>query len=266
MNTSTAGTQQTLNDATAEERHALAPTGVLRVGLYRGSPSSILEGLNGEASRGVGYLLGRAFAQQLGVEFERHVHAKNADVLNAMEEGLLDLVFTNATAPRTRFIDFSPTVLDIEKSVLVTASSTYDTLEALHGLPVKIGINVGSSTGTELAASFPEASLEPVPTLEQAASWLASAAIDGFATNKAILFELADQLPGSRVLAGAWGAEHFALGIPKGRAVGRQFLDRFARRAESCGLLAKAVACSRLRGTGVKGSSMTPGMVWSVGG
>jgi polar amino acid transport system substrate-binding protein len=266
MNTSAAEAHQVLSDATAEERHALAPTGVLRVGLYRGSPSSILEGTNGEASRGVGYLLGRAFAQQLGVEFERHVHAKNADVLNAMERGLLDLVFTNATAARTRFIDFSPTVLEIEKSILVTASSAYDTLEALHGLPVKIGVNVGSSTGTELATVFPRASLEPVPTLEQAASWLASAAIDGFATNKAILFELADQLPGSRVLAGAWGAEHFALGIPKGRAVGRPFLDRFACRAESSGLLAKAVASSRIRGTGVKEALMIPGVARSEPG
>jgi len=236
--------------AMAAAREALAPTGALRVGVYRGSPSSYVAGEGGAPARGVGYLLGQAFAQQLGVPFEPVVFAKNADVLAAVREGRVDLVFTNATPERARTIDFSPAVLDVEKSVLVPAASPFGSLDALRGRPVRIGVSVGSSTGTELARVYPAVRLEPVPTLQQAAKLLAQGGIDGFATNKAILFELADQVPGARVLPGAWGYEHFAIGIPQGRAGGRAFLERFAREAAAAGgVLQRAVEQSRLRGT-----------------
>lgn len=238
--------------AMAAEREALAPTGVLRVGVYRGSPSSYLAGEGGTPARGVGYLLGQAFAQQLGVPFEPVVFAKNADVIAAVQQGRVDLVFTNATPERARTIDFSPAVLDVEKSVLVPAASSFGSLDALRSRPARIGVSVGSSTGTELAMIYPAVQLEPVPTLSQAAKLLTQGRIDGFATNKAILFELADQVPGARVLPGAWGYEHFAIGIPQGRAGGRAFLERFAREAVAAGgVLQRAVEQSRLRGTAV---------------
>ncbi len=234
----------------AAERAALAPTGVLRVGVYRGSPSSYLAGEGGMPARGVGYLLGQAFAQQLGVPFEPVVFAKNADVIAAVQQGRVDLVFTNATSERARTIDFSPAVLDVEKSVLVPAASPFGSLDALRGRPARIGVSAGSSTGTELASIYSSLRLEPVPTLQQAAKLLTQGRIDGFATNKAILFELADQVPGARVLPGAWGYEHFAIGIPQGRAGGRAFLERFAREAAAAGgVLQRAVEQSRLRGT-----------------
>ncbi|XAH25167.1 transporter substrate-binding domain-containing protein [Xylophilus sp. GW821-FHT01B05] len=228
-------------------RLALAPTGVLRVGVYRGSPSSYLP--DTDAERGVGFLMGRAFAEYLGVPFDPVVFPKNAEVLAALEHGRLDLVFTNATADRARAMDFSPRLLDVEKSVLVPPGSAYPSLESLRGVPARIGINVGSTTGAELAKVYPSARLIPVPTLQQAADMLDRKELDGFATNKAILFEVADKVPGSKVLAGAWGLEHFALGIPLRRDAGRSILTRFAHFALSSGLLHDAVLASRLRGT-----------------
>lgn len=235
--------------STAAERAALAPTGVLRVGVYNGSPSSYVASQGGEPVRGVGYLLGQSLAQQLGVPFEPVVFPKNADVIAAARQGQVDLVFTNATPARARFLDFTPAVLDVEKSVLVPAASAFTSLDALRGQSVRIGVSAGSSTGAELAPIYPAAHLEPMPTLQQAGQWLGQGRLDGFATNKAILFELADQVPGSRVLPGAWGREHFALGIPQGRAAGRPFLERFARETAASGALQKVVEQSRLRGT-----------------
>ena len=235
--------------ASAAERAALAPTGVLRVGVYRGSPSSYVQGSPGEPARGVGYLLGRDLAKRLGVPFEPVVFAANAPLLAAVGQGQVDIVFTNATAERARSMDFSPTVLDVQKSVLVPAASPFTTLDSLKGRAARVGVSAGSSTGAELAAVYPDARLQPVPTLQDAATLLSGGAIDGFATNNAILFELADRVPGSRVLPGAWGLEHFALGIPRGRSAGRDFVARFARDAAQSGLLANAVQQSRLRGT-----------------
>jgi len=233
----------------AAERAVLAPTGVLRVGVYRGSPSSYVQSAPDQPARGVGFLLGRALALKLGVPFEPVVFAANAPLLAAVAQSQVDIVFTNATAERARTMDFSPTVLDVQKSVLVPAASPIATLDALQGRAARIGVSAGSSTGAELALVCPDARLQPVPTLQEAATLLSQGAIDGFATNNAILFEMADRVPGSRVLPGAWGLEHFALGIPLGRGAGRDFVARFARDVAQSGLLADAVEQSRLRGT-----------------
>ena len=245
---SSAPSQQGLT-ASAAERAALAPTGVLRVGVYRGSPSSYVQGAAGEANRGVGYLLGQALAQRLGVPFEPVVFPANAPLLAAVASGDVDIVFTNATAERARTMDFSPTGLDVQKSVLVPAASMLTRLENLQGRAARIGVSAGSSTGAELLQVYPHARLQPVPTLQEAARLLEQNQIDGFATNNAILFEMADRVPGSRLLAGAWGLEHFALGIPQGRTAGRDFVARFAEEAARSGLLRHAIERSRLRGT-----------------
>ena len=73
--------------------------------------------------------------------------------------------------------------------------------------------------------------------------------LDAFATNKAILYELSDALPGSTVLGGSWGLEHFAAGIPKGRDGGRAAIARFVSDVQHDGTVARAVARAGLRGT-----------------
>jgi len=60
---------------------ALAPTGRLRVGLYPGSPGSLMVGDTPDKNRGLGFELGRAFAQFLDVPFEPIIFATNGEIL-----------------------------------------------------------------------------------------------------------------------------------------------------------------------------------------
>ena len=62
---------------------ALAPTGKLRVGLYPGTPTSILGDPASGNAKGVGFDLGRQLAQWAGVTFEPVVFPKNAEVIAA---------------------------------------------------------------------------------------------------------------------------------------------------------------------------------------
>lgn len=78
---------------------------------------------------------------------------------------------------------------------------------------------------------------------------LSQAKLDTFATNKAVLFELADELPGSRSLDGRWGLENMAIAVPKGRERGAPALREFAERAKTSGLLQSIVARTELRGS-----------------
>ena len=72
--------------------------------------------------------------------------------------------------------------------------------------------------------------------------------LNAFATNKAILFEMSDSLPGSRVLEGRWGLEDLAIAIPKGRETGMLYLRRFVEDIGADGLIKRAVERSGLRG------------------
>jgi len=233
----------------AQGRAALAPNGALKVGVYTGSPSSYVPGGSGEPDRGVAFMLGRAAADALGVAFRLVAFPKNADLLAAVAQDQVDLVLTNATQARAQIMVFSPTLLDVEKSVLVPANSLCGDLDGIARSALRMGVSTGSSSGTELAALYPRMTLHPVAGLQTVVRMLAAGELDGFASNKAILFELADQLPGARVLPGAWGFEHFALGAPKTRAASLPFLAGFAHLLQHNGRLAEAVAFSRLRGT-----------------
>jgi polar amino acid transport system substrate-binding protein len=73
--------------------------------------------------------------------------------------------------------------------------------------------------------------------------------LDAYATKKPTLFEMSDQMPDARVLDGRWGEEHIAVAIPKGRDSGMEYVRRFVEDVQSNGLLAKAVAQARLRGS-----------------
>ena len=232
----------------AEVQKTLAPSGELRVGVYQGSPTSIIgEPASGQA-RGVGFDLGRLMAGQLGVPFHPVVFAKNADLLEAAEAGKVDFVFTNATAARAKFLDFSPAVIYAEKGYLVPANSRLTRFDGVDQAGVRIGASQGSSTVKELEPLLKRASLVQVPSLQKAAEMLAAGQLDAFATNKAILFELADKVPGARVLDGYWGREQLAVGIPKGREKGNAFVRQFVVDMQAGEHITRAIARAGLRG------------------
>jgi polar amino acid transport system substrate-binding protein len=227
---------------------ALAPTGKLRVGLYPGTPTSILDDPASGNAKGVGYDLGRELARRAGVPFEAVVFSKNAEVLAAARSGAVDMVFTNATPARRQDLDFSPTVLQVEQGYLVPAGSAIRTLEAIDRAGARVGVSEGSTSEATLARAFHNATLVRTPSLKAAIAMLATGQLEAFATNKATLFDMADELPGSRVLEGSWGLESFAIGIPKGRELALPLVTTFVGEAKADGAVARAIKRAGLRG------------------
>jgi len=230
-------------------QHALAPKGPLRVGVYSGSPSSIIEGPGAQDAKGAGYDLGRALAAALGVEFKPVVFPANAPLLKAVAAGEVDVTFTNATAARAKEMDFSQAFLSVGKSFLVPANSPLQSIADATRPGLTIGVSKGSSTSKELIELYPSIKTLEIDTLKLAGEMLAKGEIDAFATNNAILYQLSDGVPGSRVLPGHWGLEHFGAAIPKGREAGMPFLREFIAKAKADGSVDKAVARAGLRGT-----------------
>jgi len=236
-------------DPNAAAVGALAPTGKLRVGLYPGTPTSIIGDPASSNAKGIGFELGRELARRSGVPFEPIVFPKNAEVLAAARAGSVDMVFTNATPARMSDLDFSPTVLQVELGYLVPARSAIVTLDEIDRAGVRVGVSEGSTSEATLSRQFRNATVVRTASLKAAIDLLAQGKLDAFATNKATLYEMSNDLQGSRALAGRWGLENFAIGIPKGREAALPWVSSFVRDAKANGAVARAVERAGLRGT-----------------
>src|SRR5208283_233637 len=163
--------------------------------------------------------------------------------------GSVDIVFTNATPARRNDLDFSPTVLQVEQGYLVPPGSPIRTLDQIDRTAMRIGVSEGSTSEATLSRQFHNATVVRTPSLKTAIDMLSTGGLEAFATNKATLFEMSDELPGSRVLDGRWGLESFAFGIPKGREAALALVSSFVDEAKANGALARAVERAGLRGT-----------------
>lgn len=77
---------------------------------------------------------------------------------------------------------------------------------------------------------------------------LKSGRADVFSGNKPTLFEMSDQLAGSRVLDGRFAADPMAMAIPKGRDLGMAYTRKFVEDAKSEGLVKAAIKRAGIRG------------------
>lgn len=230
--------------ASPQARGALAPTGKLRVGVYPGSAISMGRSPHATDKNGVAYALGRELARWLNVPFEP-VEFRNADeLLDAMKAGEVDFTFAVATEARARDVNFTLPMVSLELGYLVPSGSAVRNAAEIDRAGMRIGVIEGARSRV-----YRHASVVPVATLKTAANMLSRNQLQAFAGSKAILYELADDLPRSRVLDGRWGVEQLAIAIPKGREAGMPYVSQFAQTVRNNGTLQSAIDRADLRGT-----------------
>lgn len=235
----------------------LAPTGTLRVGVYTGSPQSLMLGPTPQDHYGMGFELGREFARYLGLPFEPIVFQKNGDVLAAGKQGGIDLALVNATPARAEYLDFAQPILFSAQSYLIGAHCNVRDMASLDRTGIVIGVSSGSTSETVLPTLLQHATVVAINSLDEVTRLLNQAKIDAFGTNKGILFELAKHSAGSIVLEGAWGFERIALGIPKGRSTALPILQAFCKDIQTNGFLEAAALRAGMQGVSFSESSST---------
>ena len=108
---------------TAEVRQALAPTGKLRVGVYPGSPFSMIRDAASGETKGLTVEVGKALAARLGVAYEAVEFQRAAEILAALKAGKIDVSLSNATPARAQEYGWTPPLLLIELGYLVLPGS-----------------------------------------------------------------------------------------------------------------------------------------------
>jgi polar amino acid transport system substrate-binding protein len=241
-------TSASIASVSPQTKNTLAPTGVLRVGVYLGSPTSLVRvGPSGE-SFGIALELGKALGQQLGVAVQVVEFPRVAEVIAAIKDERVDMTFTNATAARAKEIDFTAPLVQLELGILAPTNSSIKNFGDVDKQSVRLGVSQGSSSQSVLGQRLKQTTIVPLPSLEVAASKLQNKELDAFATNKGILFELNEKLSGFQVLQDRWGLENLAIAIPKGREDALPFLNVFAQKVRESGQLDLMAKRAGLRG------------------
>jgi polar amino acid transport system substrate-binding protein len=193
--------------------------------------------------------VGQELARRLGVPYELVEYQRVAEVVDSLKTQAADFTINNATPERMQYIDFTRPVLAIELGYLAPAGSPIAKFEDIDRPGMRIGVSQGSTSFGTLSRELKHASLTQAPNVETAIQMLAQHQLDAYATNKGILFQMSDSLPGSQVLAGRWGLEQFAIAIPKGRERGMEFVRKFVEEPATQELVARAARRAGLRGT-----------------
>lgn len=233
-----------------DEDHAkaLAPTGKLRLGVYPGSPFSLMRDPTTGETKGVAVEVGRELAKRLGVPLDLVEYRRIAEVLAAIKAGQVDATIANASPGRLNDYDWTPPVLLIELGYLVMPGSPITTIADVDCPGIRIGVTGGGTTNGVLARQFKHAVVVPAETLKAAIEMLSQRRIDAYTTNKANLHAMSDELPGSRVLDGRWGLEHLAMAFPKGRGASLDYARAFVADVIASGLVKRASERAGLRG------------------
>ncbi len=229
-------------------RQALAPTGTLRVAAYPGSPTSLVPGGSPGQERGVAVELGRELARRLGVPAQLVVFERPAEIVEGLKAGRADVTLTNASPARAKEIDFTSAVVRLESGYLAAPGARVATQAQVDAPGVRVGVAQGSSSQATLQRELKAAQLVPVASVMVAAEMLRKGELDLFASNKGILFDMADPVPGSRVLEGRWALEQLAVGVPKGREAGAAWLQAFVAEPATQALVRQAAQRAGLRG------------------
>jgi polar amino acid transport system substrate-binding protein len=242
------GVLGTLSVHAGDEKELLAPTGSLRVGIYQGSPTSMVVDPATGQTHGLAYDLGQEFAKRLNVPAKYVTFQRVAEVVTAIKNGGVDFTVSNATPARAEDVSFSPHLISVELGYLVPAKSPIGRADEIDRPGVRIGVTKGSTSERTLPAKFKNAKIVPAENVRVAVEMLDRGELDTYATNKPTLFEMSDSMPGTRILDGNWGLEHLAIAIPKGREQGLPFVAGFVREVQTSGLLERIQREAGLRG------------------
>jgi polar amino acid transport system substrate-binding protein len=220
----------------------LVPTGKLRVGVaYAPAPTPIFVAKNAAGDfHGVPRDLGTAMAKALGVPSEMVVAATTGELTDALTSGKIDIAFMPADDARRLRVDFSPPYFVIESTYLVAGNAGIKTLADVDRPEVTVVGIAGSTTMAAAGRSLKTAKAIPAKSVDEAMAMMTAGAVQAFALTHDALPTLQKQLPGSRILDGAFQTTGVAIATQKDRPAALAFIKEFVERAKSDGTVRRA--------------------------
>ena len=246
------------DDAAAKKE--LAPTGKLRVGIAVAptvGAGNVARASDG-SYRGIAIDLGNELAQKLGVAAEFVPYPNSGALTDAVESGAWDLAFLPVDAQRKTRVDFGSAHIVLQSTYLVGPNSPIKTLADVDKAGVRVMGVENTATARAAAASLNATTIGHVKTADELFDLLKLGNADAIALSRESLSSLAEKLPGSRVLDGAYLNSYVALAVPKGKPVGLPYASAFVDAAIASGSVRRALDKAGLKTSVVPPSGTKP--------
>jgi polar amino acid transport system substrate-binding protein len=221
----------------------LAPGGKLRAAINFGN--SVLaqkDPATGEP-KGITPDLARELGRRLGVPVEFATYEAAGKVFDAVKTGAWDIAFVAIEPVRAAEIEFSAAYVIIEGTYMVPKDSALKTIADVDKPGVRIAVGLKSAYDLYLTRTIKNA------TIVRATAGGGRAMIDMFLNDKLEvaagvrqpLVAYAKDHPDMRVMDGHFMEIQQAMGTPKGRTAGAEYLRAFVEDVKASGFVAEAL-------------------------
>jgi len=235
-------------------RSELAPTGKIRVAVNFGNRNFARKSASGETD-GIAVELARALGRRTGLAVELVGYESAARLTGAVSSGAWDVAFLAYAQAREKEIDFAASFAEVDGTYLVPAGSTLRNASEVDRAGVRIAVSAKGGNELFLSRTIKQAQLVRVATSSgnNAFKVFVGEKLEAYAGLRPTLIQVAEKLPGSRVLDGRYTVIRYSIGIVKGRDAGVRYLRDFIEDAKASGLMARLVEKN-----GVAGVSAAP--------
>lgn len=222
----------------------LAPHGRIRAAINFGNPVLAQKHPQTAEAQGASVDLARELAHRLGVPLELITFDGAGKVFEALKTSSWDVAFLAIDPVRALEISFTPPYVLIEGTYIVREDSALHSIEDFDRKGVRIAVGRGAAYELFLARSLKEAQLVRAETSAGALELFLDQGLEAAAGVKQPLIAFAKRHPRLRVIDGRFTAIEQAMGTPKGRETGAQYLTRFIEEMKASGFVASALARS----------------------
>ena len=226
-----------------EVRAALAPGGVLRVGIAVGPAGSAVWAVRDPATgepRGVTVDLGAAMAERLGVPARFVEHASSGAVVKAAASGAWDVAFAPVDAERKREVDFGPNYALGVSTYMVPAESPIRTLADVDRPGVRVVGVEDTATIRSARRSLTATGAHGVAGLDEAVRMFGEGEVDALALGGESIRSLLARFPGARMLEESFHAAGTAVCVPRGHAAALAAATAFIEAMKQDGTIRRA--------------------------
>jgi polar amino acid transport system substrate-binding protein len=229
----------------------LAPTGKLRAAINFGNPILATKDASTGEARGVSVDLARELGRRLGVPVELVPFAAAGKVVEAIREAQVDVGFVAIDPVRGADMLQTPAYVVIEGAYLVRDNSPIKNNADVDRAGNRIVIGNGSAYDLFLTREIKAATLVKAPTSPAVTDLFIAQNLEVAAGVKQQLQADAQRLPGLRLLDGRFMVINQAVGIPKGRESGLNYVRDFIEEMKASGFVAEALKRHRIEGAAV---------------
>jgi len=191
--------------------------------------------------RGVTADLADALGRKLKLPVEHVLFPNSGLATDALEAGNVDVAFMPVDEERRKRIAFGPNYVLGESTYMATTASGAKTVDEVDRAGMRV-IGIANTTTIRAAErTLKNTTIVPVPSVEEAVALLRDGKADAFALSRDSLPTYVKQIPGSRMVEGAFQQIGIAIAVAKGKPGALAAVTEFMEDAKKTGVVRRAL-------------------------